>query len=59
MLNVKTSVKGTKLTIEVDLSETHGDSASGKTTVIASTKGNVQIDGTNGAIMGLNIYRKK
>ena len=59
MLNVKTTVKGKILTIEIDLSERHGKSASGKTTVIASTQGNVQIDSATGATLGLNVYTKQ
>jgi len=57
MMNVKSTVKGTKLIIEVDLAKDFGKSKSGKTTIIASTKGNKPIEGTD-AIMGLNIYKK-
>ena len=57
--NVKTTVDGNKLTIEVDLSKDFGDSKSGKTTVIASTLGNVDIEGHDGVKMGLNIYKSK
>jgi hypothetical protein len=58
MQNVEFTIKGKILTITVDLSKSFGDSASGKTTIIASTKGNVPID-TEGHVMGLNIYSKK
>ena len=59
MQNVSMSVKGNKLTIEVDLAQDFGKSASGKTTIIASTQGNQPVPGTNtGAIIGLNIYKK-
>jgi hypothetical protein len=58
MKNVIMTVKGTKLNIEVDLSKTFGKSASGKTTIIASTEGNQTVDGGGGAIIGLNIYKK-
>lgn len=34
------------------------DSASGKSTVIASTEGNVSVPGTD-LTLGLNLYRKK
>lgn len=51
-------VEGDKLTITIDLAKDFGLSASGKSTIIASSKGNVQILGAkNGAKMGLNIYR--
>lgn len=57
--NVAMEVKGDLLTITVDLKKDFGPSASGKTIVIASTKGNVPIMGTSmGAVIGLNIYRK-
>ena len=55
--NVTYTVEGNKLSIEVDLSKEFGRSASGKTVRIASSEGNVKIDGT-AAIMGLNVYRK-
>jgi hypothetical protein len=59
MVNVKTTIKGKILTIEVDLSERHGKSASGKTTVIATTQGNIQVDPNTGATLGLNVYTKQ
>ena len=59
MQNVTMNVKGNKLTIEVDLSKEFGKSASGKTTIIATTGGNQPVPGTDtGAIVGLNIYKK-
>ena len=58
MKNVDMSVEGTWLTIKVDLSKEFGPSASGKTTIIASTEGNVTITGREEKI-GLNVYRKK
>lgn len=59
MKNVKTEVKGKILTITVDLSQSQGDSKTGKTEIIATTSGNVTIDGAGGVVMGLNIYKKK
>mgnify|MGYP001402938423 CR=1 FL=1 len=58
MKNVNMSVKGNILQIVVDLSKTFGKSASGKTTIIASTEGNQTVEGGNGAVIGLNIYKK-
>lgn len=55
--NVEATVDGKILTIRVDLSKDFGRSSSGKTTVIATTRGNIRIDGTE-AIIGLNIYKK-
>lgn len=59
MLNVKTSVKNKILTITVDLSERNGKSASGKTTVIASSQGNQVVDVESGAVLGINVYTKQ
>jgi hypothetical protein len=58
--NVKYAVsdKGI-LTITVDLNVTNGPSASKKTMIIGTSEGNHQIDGGNGAVMGLNIYTKE
>jgi hypothetical protein len=52
-------VKGKVLTITVDLSQQHGISASGKSEVIASTGGNIEVPGTDGVKIGLNVYKKK
>ena len=59
MKNIEMEVKGNSLVIKVDLKKTFGPSASGKTIIIASTEGNQTVDGGDGAIIGLNIYRKK
>lgn len=57
--NVAMKVEGNTLTIVVDLNGDQGRSASGKTTVIATTSGNLAIPGANnGAVLGLNVYRK-
>ena len=58
MINTDMKLNGDILTITVDLSKDYGPSASGKTIIIASTKGNKQIENT-GATIGLNIYRKR
>ena len=58
MKNVELKVDGTTLTISVDLSKEFGPSSSGKTTIIATTEGNVSIPGREEKI-GLNIYKKK
>jgi hypothetical protein len=49
------STKGTILTITVDLSKTGKVSASGKSTIIASSEGNQSIPDSTAKI-GLNIY---
>lgn len=56
MKNVEMSVKGSTLTITVDLSKEFGRSKSGKTIIIASSEGNKTIEGMDAKI-GLNIYK--
>ena len=47
------------LTIKVDLNEDFGASKSGKSTVIASTEGNVALGGELSNIkIGLNVYKQ-
>ena len=58
MKNVDLSITGNVLTITVDLSKEFGPSVSGKTTIVASTEGNVSVLGREEKI-GLNIYKKK
>ena len=45
------------LTIKVDLTKTFGRSKSGKTTIIATTEGNVGVPGQEDVRIGLNIYK--
>ncbi len=48
-----------KLTIIIDTNVEFGKSASGKSTIIASSSGNQPIQTPNGqAFLGLNLYRK-
>lgn len=56
MQNVKTTIKGSKLIIEVDISKDFGFSASGKTIMVASSKGNKPVEGTD-VVLGLNLYK--
>lgn len=56
MKNVEMEVKGDILTITVDLSKDYGESASGKSIIIASTEGNQPVPGDSGFKIGLNIY---
>ena len=58
MKNVKLQVKGNILTIEVDLARNFGSSASGKTIIVATTSGNVDIPRRD-EVVGLNVYRRK
>jgi len=59
MKNVEMTVAGNILTIKVDLSKEFGPSASGKTTIIASTEGNAAVPGREDAKVGLNVYKRK
>lgn len=58
MRNVKMTVKGTILTIEVDLSKRMGLSGSQKTMIIASTDGSTKLEGDDQVSVGLNVYTK-
>jgi len=59
MENVKFTVAGSKLTIEVDLNHRGGQSSTGKTTRVASTEGNVAIPGLAPNLkVGLNVFTK-
>jgi protein involved in polysaccharide export with SLBB domain len=58
MKNIEMSVNGDVLTIKVDLSKTFGKSSSGKSTIIASTEGNVSVPGKEEIKIGLNVYTK-
>ena len=57
MQNVTMAVSGGKLVITVDLTKTYGASKSGKSITIASTGGNVGVDGHEGVKVGLNVYK--
>ena len=49
-----------KMTIIIDTNVEFGKSASGKSTIIASSSGNQPVETPNGqAFLGLNLYRKQ
>jgi len=54
---VKYAINGNIMTVTIDLAADFGRSKTGKTTIIASTEGNVRL-GDTPAVMGLNVYRK-
>jgi len=56
MQNVKATVSGNTLTIIVDLSARLGPSSTGKTEMIATTKGNASAPGVAGVKFGLNVF---
>jgi hypothetical protein len=57
MKNIDMKVEDNILTIKVDLSKEFGKSSSGKSTIIASTEGNVKVPGKEDVKIGLNIYK--
>lgn len=57
MQNVQVKVTGSKLVIECDLAQSGQPSASGKTLVIASTRGNQEV--APGVKLGLNLYKTR
>ena len=59
MENVKIDRKADILTITIDLSKPGTPSATGKTMVIASTKGNQKIDPEKNIFAGVNVYKTR
>ena len=58
MKNIDMQVQGDILTVKVDLKKEFGPSASGKTTIIATTEGNVTVPEHENIKIGINVYRK-
>ena len=56
--NIKLAVKGKKLIVEIDISKKGVLSKSGKSMVIASTRGNMTIPGQPELRLGLNLYNR-
>lgn len=60
MENIKVSVKGSILTIEIDGSQDLGLSKSGKTRLVASSQGNQKVNvGGRDIYLGINAYTKQ
>ena len=59
MKNVEMKVEHEKLIVTVDLTKELGPSASGKSVMIATTEGNMDVPGEPDVKIGLNVYRKK
>ena len=59
MKNVEVKTEHGKLVITVDLAKDLGPSASGKSIMIATTEGNVDVPGVPDTKFGLNVYRRK
>lgn len=58
MQNVTLSREGDKLKIEIDLTKDFGPSSSGKTTLVASTRGSRPVPGAGDLFIGINCFRK-
>lgn len=58
MKNLNMTVKGNKLTIEVDLKGDTEPSKTGKTDIVASSGGSAKIEGTD-FIANISIYKKR
>ena len=59
MKNIEMKLEGNILTMKVDLTKEFGTSSSGKTIIIASSEGNVAVDGHEEVKVGLNVYKKR
>lgn len=57
MENMTLEINGNELVIKIDLTKDLGLSKSGKTRIIASSRGNAKVPGTD-ATIGLNLYRR-
>lgn len=57
MKNIEIKTEGTKLIITLDTTKDFGLSSSGKTTIVASTCGNISVPGTDVTI-GVNAYKR-
>jgi hypothetical protein len=57
--NLKIEVKGNQVIITIlDHTKEYGLSASGKSKKVASTSGNIPVEGAEGLVIGVNAYRK-
>lgn len=55
--NIKMALQGKTLTLTIDLGHSLGKSKTGKSTLVASTGGNVSIPGSGGIKLGINCYK--
>jgi len=56
MNNIKTSLKGSILTVEIDVSQPGAPSGSGKSLVVGTTSGAISVEGTD-IQLNVNAYR--
>ena len=59
MFNIMENLKDNILTLTIDLGKPGRLSKSGKSIVVASSEGNVGVDGAPDTKMGVNIYTSK
>lgn len=59
MQNVTMTRDASRLLIEIDLSKDFGPSASGKTVIVASTRGNPPVPGAADTFIGINCFRRQ
>lgn len=57
MQNIEMRRDGDKLIVEIDLTKDFGPSTSGKTVIVASTRGNAAVPGAEGTMIGINCFR--
>jgi hypothetical protein len=57
MQNISMRRDGDRLVIEIDLKQNLGPSASGKTVIVATTRGNQSVPGDENTVVGLNCFR--
>ncbi len=57
MQNVNMKREGNKLIVEIDLTQDLGPSGSGKTNIVASTRGNAPVPGSDDTFIGINCFR--
>ncbi|MGV9171469.1 MAG: hypothetical protein ACOC44_11180 [Promethearchaeia archaeon] len=56
--NIEYSINGTMLTVKIDLSKNLGESKSGKSQIIATSRGNKALTGKFSDVkIGINCYR--
>lgn len=56
--NVKMTLDGNILTIQVDVTKDYGPSSSGKTNIVATTEGGQSVEGLEDVKVNLTVYKK-
>jgi hypothetical protein len=57
MQNMTMKREGNKLVIEIDLTKVGEASKSGKTLIVASSRGNQPVPDSQGYVIGLNLFK--